>query len=154
MEIQITSRRPKRSPCRLHRESEFRDEEEGVVIGEAGEVDVLGKDECHQDDQRQANLWLGERGMTARRRQFAAPHLIEMIAVPVANAREHKDSEQCGRREPKHALLSMGHDNEGCQQGAQRAAEIAAHLEYRLGKSVAPARGQPGNARGFRMKDR
>src|SRR5476649_2142522 len=55
---------------------------------------------------------------------------------------------------PDDAALSVGQDNEGCQQGSHGGAGISADLKQRLRHAVLAARRHAGHARRLRMEHR
>ena len=65
----------------------------------------------------------------------------------MADIAEHSHRQQCRQAEPGHCALPERRHHEGCQQGAQRGAGIAADLEDRLRQTVPAAGGEAGHAR-------
>ncbi len=59
--------------------------------------------------------------------------------VPVADADEHKDSEECGEGEPCGADLSVGKHDEDCEERPDGGAGVASYLEEGLGEAVLSA---------------
>ena len=79
---------------------------------------------------------------------------LDGLAVPGADAGEHRHGEQRHGGEPGDAPLPIGQHNKGREQRSDGRPEIAADLEHGLRQPVAPARGEPRHARGFRVKHR
>ena len=73
--------------------------------------------------------------------------------VPASQHCQQSHSNKCYQREPGEAALSPRQDDERRQQRPECVADIAADLEERLCESMSAARGQPREARRFRMKD-
>ena len=135
-----------------HRNVKVIDEVEGVIAGDAREVDVLRE---HQRQQHRD----GEDDVTARgtrclrsRRARQARDAVRL--VPVSDIDEHHDAEQCRDGEPRHARLAARQHHEGREQRPRRGTEVAADLEHRLRQAVLAAGGHACHARGFGMEHR
>ena len=129
------------------------DQVEGVVAGEAGQVEIFREDQRHQDAHRNDDLGarevevgdtsgMGGGGMAAAARQR-----------PVADAIEDDDADEGEDAEPCHAVLAARQDDEGGEQGTDGTARAAAYLEEGLGEAVLAAGGHAGDAGGFGMED-
>ncbi len=74
----------------------------------------------------------------------------EMMAVPAPDTAEDANGGERNGPEPQNGGLAVRQDDPGRKQRANGGADIAADLKQALRHAVAPARGNPGNARGFR----
>ncbi len=136
---------------RAHRQMKFLDEVETVIAGDAGCVKVFRENQQHEDADGPCD---GARGDRSRPRGRAHGAALQMLMlVPGAHPRQHRDGQQRGNPEPGEACLAVRKNDHRGEQRAHGAAGVSAHLEDRLGQAVAAARRQPGNPRGFGMKD-
>ena len=78
----------------------------------------------------------------------------EMMAVPAPDTAE--DADGCERNDPNQTILPCpcGRMIHAASKRADGGADIAADLEQALRHAVAPARGNPCNARGLGMENR
>jgi hypothetical protein len=74
---------------------------------------------------------------------------VQVMGVPAADAVQHEQRKHREQTEPRHVALAERNDDRRRQQRAERRTGVAADLEGRLRQTKAPARGQPGNSRGF-----
>ncbi len=136
-----------------HRKLEGLHQIEGVIAGQAGHVDVLGKHQHRQKTQ-------GDQHLAARQ-----DHLRDRsgglfrglgagLAVPQADPPQHHRGDQRGGGKPRHRGLPIRHHDQRRQQRAEGGAGIAAHLEHRLRQTEAPARGHAGDSRRLGVEDR
>jgi hypothetical protein len=89
---------------------------------------------------------------TGDRAAAAAPRQI--VAVPDADPAQDDDADQGREREPGDVELAVGDHQQRHQQRADRLPGIAADLEHRLGEAVAPAGGEPRDARPLGVEHR
>ncbi len=73
--------------------------------------------------------------------------------VPAADIGQQCNADQRGAGKPRGGMLAMRHDHGCSNQWTERGAEIATHLEHRLREAMTATRGQPRNARCFRMEN-
>ena len=138
----------------LDGEAEFADEIEGVIAGQAGEVEIFREDQGQQDGDRGRDLAAGEQGqLLGMERGRLGPARSQMIAIPAAHIPQHGHGQQRHQREDGDAALPMGHHDEGGQQRSDGGADIAADLKEGLRQAMPPARGQPRHPGGFGMED-
>ncbi len=129
------------------------DQVEGVVAGDAGQVEVLGEDQHQKHDHGAGHRRLGQAhggdgglgGADARQ-----AHAL----VPMAHAPEHQDRDHRGQRAPGDRAVAVGQHHRGGQERPQRRSEVAADLEQRLGQSRPGAGRHPGHARTLRVEHR
>ncbi len=125
---------------------------ERVIGAQRRHIEVLREQQHHQHRH-------GARHGTGRQARRACHRLArragmlgQPLAIPAADAPQHRDRQQGRQRQPGDAALRVHHH--GRQQWPRRASHIAADLEDRLRQPVAPARSHPSHARRFRMEDR
>src|SRR5579871_2454954 len=111
-----------------HRDAETADEIEGVVAGEAGEVEILGEDKRREDAKR--------RNHGAARQMMAGfdPHMRgrgarKMMRPPLADTIKNEDSRDGGEGEPCDSTLTPRQHDEHSQQRPDGASSVAAHLK-------------------------
>ena len=122
IDTQITRLRPMRSPIGsaeqraerhrqqkdeqvdlrgAHRNMKFLDQIEAVVAGDAGDVEVFREDQHHQNARSTSATRAPRQQRDRARRAGDGARPVDMLAlVPGADARQHRDGEQRGEREP------------------------------------------------------
>ncbi|MOA03201.1 hypothetical protein D3C78_1226890 [compost metagenome] len=77
-----------------------------------------------------------------------------LCRIPTADLYQYDNRQQRGQHKPGHITFSVWRNDDGGQQWTERATEVAAHLEQRLGQTVTTPRGHTCHPRGFRMEYR
>ncbi len=131
----------------LHGQGKALDQIEGEVVGKGRDVDELGEHQHADHGHRADDL----RAVQRRQRMLAGRHHLgrRMVQAPVRDAQQHPDGQQRHQHEPGDRMLAKRNDDGRHHQRADGRARVAAHLEGRLRRAEAPARGQPRHARGL-----
>ena len=139
----------------LYRHGEFLHQEEGEIIGHAGNVEVFGEDQHRQNEQGRADFPPGQAG--GRRRRIgrgAAGGRAQPAFVPAADPDKDENGQQGGQCKPADRPLAEGDHDQGSQQGTRRASGVTAHLEDGLCQPFPSARRELGHTGRFGMEDR
>ena len=124
----------------------------GVIATNARHIEIFRENQHQQNAYRQNDL-LARQRINDQRLRFALIHSM-LCGIPAADLRQHDNSQQSGKHEPSDVAFAVRGDDHRRQQWAKRAAEVAAHLEQRLGQAVTAAGGHPRYAGRFRMENR
>ena len=124
---------------------------EGVIAGQAGQVEILGGDE------QQQHAYGGD-DAAARQRIDGSRLPLRLVAllmaVPLPDLVEHAHGQQGQHREPGQTALAQRQHDQRRQQRAHGGAAVAADLEDGLRQPVAATGGHPRYARGLRVENR
>ncbi len=132
---------------------ELRDEVEGVIAGEAGEVEVFGEDQRDENSDGCGHFSWRQGGGLFCVLCGVVSQVAETVFVPAADSHEDDDAEEGRDGEPGGADLSVGKDDEGGEQGADGGAGVSADLKEGLGEAVFAAGGHAGDAGGLGVED-
>src|SRR5882757_765236 len=131
----------------------LRDEVEGVVAAKGGEVEVLREDEGDQDGDRCDHLFSRQSGGFFCVLRGFVLQMGEASLVPAADSNEHEDAQEGGEGKPCGTDLSVGKDDEYCEERPDCRAGVASDLEERLREAVLSAGGHSGYAGRLGVED-
>ena len=104
----------------LHGNAEMLDQVEGVKVPDAGQIEILGKNQHQQERQRENHLAHGHCG-----RHFCSARLRDGLldvnrAVPTRHAHQQRNRRQRGDAEPQHSNLPSRLNDQRGQQRPDR----------------------------------
>src|ERR1700731_4085860 len=107
---------------------EFADQEKSVVTGNAGQVEVLGKDQDQQDGQREKHLLPREGRLTFFCDKRKAGVQCQSTLIPPGHTKEDDDPSKSAHAKPYHVKLTIRYNDQSGQQRTYRASRIPSQL--------------------------